>query len=165
MYFSFTFAGTDFRHDVPIGLIGFTLRKEMERHGMVQREVRKAEEERRRVALNKQAVAMNKQGSWTWWESMQERALTWQNIWSMEGHQIKFLLCSVYDVLPTPLNLHPCGLAESPSWLCGRQANLEHVPLLMSVKSGRWENPVATQPDPDTVGWCGAGKKEAETTF
>ncbi|KAK0147667.1 hypothetical protein N1851_012857 [Merluccius polli] len=50
---------------------------------------------------------MNKQGSWTRWDSVQERALTWQNIWSMEGHWIKFLLPS-------------CTL-------CGRPANLEHV--------------------------------------
>ncbi|KAK0146717.1 hypothetical protein N1851_013925 [Merluccius polli] len=75
-----------------------------ERHGMVQREVHKAEAERRCV----KAVAMNKQGSWTWWESMLEKALTWQEIWSMEGHRIKFLLCSVCDVLPTPSNLHTC---------------------------------------------------------
>ena len=34
-----------------------------ERHGMLQREVRKAEEERQHV----KAVAMNKQGSWTRW--------------------------------------------------------------------------------------------------
>ncbi|KAK0144509.1 hypothetical protein N1851_017138 [Merluccius polli] len=32
---------------------------------------------------------MNKQGSWTRWESVRERALTWQDIWSMEGHRIK----------------------------------------------------------------------------
>ena len=95
-----------------------------ERRGMVQREVRKAEEENRHV----KAVAMNKQGSWTRWESVRERALTWQDIWKMEGHRIKFLLCSVYDVLPTPSNLHTWGLVESPSCkLCGRIANLEHV--------------------------------------
>lgn len=91
---------------------------------MVQREVRKAEEESRHV----KAVAMNKQGSWTRWRSTRERALTWQDIWSMEGHRIKFLLCSVYDILPIPSNLHSWGLAESPSCpLCRRPANLEHV--------------------------------------
>ncbi|KAK0140082.1 hypothetical protein N1851_022967 [Merluccius polli] len=60
---------------------------------MVQRKVHKAEEEGRRV----KAVAMNKQGNWTRWESVRERALTWQNIWSMEGHRIKFLLCSMFE--------------------------------------------------------------------
>lgn len=65
-----------------------------ERRCMVQREVRKVEEESRQV----KAVAMNKQGSWTKWESVRERALTWQDIRSMEAHRIKFLLCSVYGV-------------------------------------------------------------------
>ena len=95
-----------------------------ERRGLVQKEVRRVEEESRHV----KAVAMNKQGSWTRWESARERALTWQDIWSMEGHRIKFLLCSVYDVLPTPSNLHTWGMVESPSCkLCGRTANLEHI--------------------------------------
>ena len=90
----------------------------------MQRESRKAEEETRHV----KAVAMKKQGSWTRWEGVRERALTWQDIWSMEEHRVKFLLCSVYDVLPTPSNLHTWGLAESPScMLCGKPANLEHV--------------------------------------
>lgn len=90
----------------------------------VQREVQKAEEESRQV----KAIAMNKQGRWTKWEIVRERALTWQDIWSMEAHRIKFLLCSVYDVLPTPSNLHTWGLPESPScMLCGSPANLEHI--------------------------------------
>ncbi len=46
----------------------------------------------------------------------------------MEGHRIKFLMCSVYDFQPTPSNLHIWGMAESPSCtLCRKQANLEHV--------------------------------------
>ncbi|XP_061778568.1 uncharacterized protein LOC133569990 [Nerophis ophidion] len=95
-----------------------------ERRGLVQREVRKAEEESRHV----KAVTMNKQGSWTRWESVKDRSLTWKDIWSMEGHRIKFLLCSTYDVLPTPSNLHTWGMVESPSCtLCGKIANLEHV--------------------------------------
>ncbi|XP_056314571.1 uncharacterized protein LOC130229674 [Danio aesculapii] len=95
-----------------------------ERRWLIQREVRKAEEETRQV----KAVGMKKQGSWTRWEGVRERALTWQDIWSMEGQRIKFLLCSVYDVLPTPSNLHIWGMVERPSCsLCGKQANLEHV--------------------------------------
>ncbi|KAL0172855.1 hypothetical protein M9458_033166, partial [Cirrhinus mrigala] len=95
-----------------------------ERCSMVQREVRKAEEEARHV----KAVAMKKQGSWTRWDGVQERALTWQDIWSMEGRRIKFLMCSVYNVLPTPSNLHIWRMADIPSCtLCGKQANLEHI--------------------------------------
>ncbi len=52
----------------------------------------------------------------------------WQDIWTMEGHRIKFLMCSVNDFQPTPSNLHIWGMTESPSCtLCGKQANLEHV--------------------------------------
>lgn len=47
----------------------------------MQKEVHKTEEESKQV----KAVAMNKLGSWTRWESVQERTLTWQDIWSMEG--------------------------------------------------------------------------------
>lgn len=47
-----------------------------ERQGMVQKEIRRVEEESRQA----RAVAMGKQGSWTRWESVQERALTWHNI-------------------------------------------------------------------------------------
>lgn len=91
---------------------------------MVQKEVRRGEEETRQA----KAVTMGKQGSWTRWEGVQERTLTWQDIWNMEGYRVKFLLSSVYDVLPTPSNLHIWGLAESPGCtLCGKPANLEHV--------------------------------------
>lgn len=85
---------------------------------MVQREVCKAEEDSRHV----KAVAMNKQGSWSMdegWENVRESALTWQDIWSMEGNRIQFLRCSM--CLPTPSNLHTWGWADSPNCtLCGR---------------------------------------------
>lgn len=75
---------------------------------------------------------------------MKQRALTWQDIWSMED-RIKFLMCSVYDVLPTPSNLHTSGLVESPSCtLCVRTTNLEHVlsPCQSSLADGefRWRH-------------------------
>ena len=75
---------------------------------MVQRKVHKAEEEGRRV----KAVAMNKQGNWTRWESVRERALTWQNIWSMEGHRIKFLLCSMYVLSECWTHQSPTGISD-----------------------------------------------------
>lgn len=56
---------------------------------------------------------MKQKRSWTWWEEVQERSLNWQDVWSMDQHQLKFLLCSVNDVLLTPKNLHRCELSES----------------------------------------------------
>lgn len=101
-----------------------------EGRGLVQREVSKAED---------------KQGSWTRWEHVKGRALTQQDIWSMEGNQIKFLLCSVYDVLPTPSNLHTWGLSENFGCThCGRLANLEHVlsswPSSLADGKYRWRH-------------------------
>lgn len=61
------------------------------------------------------------------WESVWERVLTWQDIWNMKEHLIKFLF-SIFSVLPTPSNLHTWGLSESHSCtLCERPANLELV--------------------------------------
>lgn len=71
---------------------------------------------------------MKKHGSWMRWESARDRAFTWLDVWSVGRHQVKFLLCSVDDVLLTPSNVHTWGLAESPNCtLCRRPANLEHV--------------------------------------
>lgn len=50
------------------------------------------------------AVGMRQQGSWTCWEGARERKITWAKIWMMEASRIKFLLRSVYDVLPSLTN-------------------------------------------------------------
>lgn len=68
---------------------------------MVQNEIRVAHEEVRQA----RAVAMRRQGSWTWLNNGYGRSLGWRDIWNMKGHQIDCLLCSVYDVLLTPKNL------------------------------------------------------------
>ncbi|KAJ7998421.1 hypothetical protein DPEC_G00204760 [Dallia pectoralis] len=81
---------------------------------------------------------MKQQGSWTRWEGVRGRSLSWMDIWNMEGHRIKFLLSSVYDVLPTPTNLQRWKLTEDPSCaLCKRPANLEHI--LSSCRAGLTE--------------------------
>lgn len=80
-----------------------------DRRGIVQREVRKAEEESSHVKY----AAKNKQGSWMSWEIVRERVLTWHDIWNMEEHRIKFLLCSIYDVLPSPTNLRRATAART----------------------------------------------------
>lgn len=95
-----------------------------DRRGMVQKEIRAVEEEGRQA----KAVAMKQQGSWTQWDSVRGRSLSWKDIWNMEGHRIKFLLSSVYDVLPTPTNLQRWRLTEDPFCAqCKRPANLEHI--------------------------------------
>lgn len=71
------------------------------------KEVWAVEEEARQV--------MSQQGSWIQWDSVQGRSLSWKDIWNMEGNRIKFLLSSIYDVLPRPTNLHRWRLADEPS--------------------------------------------------
>ena len=52
------------------------------------------------------AVGQRKQGAWTKWESEKYRAVTWSDLKHMEPQQLSFLIKAVYDVLPTPVNLH-----------------------------------------------------------
>ncbi|XP_052237947.1 uncharacterized protein LOC127849270 [Dreissena polymorpha] len=95
----------------------------MERRRMVQDEVRAAEEEDRRA----KAVAMGAQGAWTKWTTT-ERKLTWADIWSYEPLRIAFLLRSVYDLLPSPSNLHRWGLQDHPKCqLCDKTGTMEHI--------------------------------------
>lgn len=108
-----------------------------QRRELVQKEVRQQEEESRQT----RAVAMRKQGSWLHWEGARSRKLTWGDIWHMDGQRVRFLLKSVYDVLPSPTNLHTWGITSDPSCkLCQRPANLEHVlsSCRIALRDGRY---------------------------
>ena len=59
-------------------------------------------EESKRLAI---AMAQPKQGAWTKWENTKDRTIKWSNIKQMERKQLSFLIKSVYDILPTPVNL------------------------------------------------------------
>ena len=52
------------------------------------------------------AVGQRKQGAWTKWENAKDRAVTWRDLKHMEPKKLSFLIKAVYDVLPTPVNLH-----------------------------------------------------------
>ncbi len=54
--------------------------------------------------------------------------MTWAELWKAEPQQIKFLIQAVYDVLPSPSNLHIWSKVESPACpLCFRRGTLEHI--------------------------------------
>lgn len=94
-----------------------------ERRSMVQEEVRAAEEEDRRA----KAVSMGAQGAWTKWTTT-SRKLTWADLWRYEPLRIAFLLRSVYDLLPSPYNLHRWGLQDNPKChLCDKTGSMEHI--------------------------------------
>lgn len=91
---------------------------------LVQEEVRAAVEETRTC----KAVGMKQQGAWTRWENAVERKVTWADLWKAEPHRIKFLIQAVYDVLPSPSNLHTWGIADTPACpLCSKRGTLEHI--------------------------------------
>ena len=91
---------------------------------LVQEEVRAAVEETRTC----KAVGMKQQGAWTRWENAVERRVTWAELWKAEPQRIKFLIQAVYDVLPSPSNLHIWGIAETPACpLCSKRGTLEHI--------------------------------------
>ena len=95
-----------------------------EQRGMVQDEVRGMVEEERCV----RAAAQSQQGRWTTWENAMERKFTWKDLWSMDSARLKFILGSVYDVLPSPANLVQWGVKEDASCLlCGSRGSLQHI--------------------------------------
>ncbi|XP_051928401.1 uncharacterized protein LOC127604984 [Hippocampus zosterae] len=98
--------------------------KGMEGRRLVQDEVRAAVEYTRTC----KAVGMKQQGAWTRWENAVERKVTWAELWKAEPQRVKFLIQAVYDVLPSPSNLHTWGIAETPACpLCSKRGTLEHI--------------------------------------
>ena len=74
------------------------------------------------------AVGQRKQGAWIKWESAKDRAVTWWDLKHMEPKKLSFLIKAVYDVLPTPVNLHAWGLTTSDRCrACGKTASLKHI--------------------------------------
>ncbi|XP_035683116.1 uncharacterized protein LOC118420431 [Branchiostoma floridae] len=94
-----------------------------ERREMIQKEVRQREEELRRA----RAVGQGVQGAWTKWEGVRERRIAWKELFR-EPLKTTFLLKSVYDLLPTAVNLKRWGKRdEDRCVLCGKKGNLSHI--------------------------------------
>ncbi len=79
-----------------------------EKRVLVSEEIRVKEEELRHA----KAAGLALQGGWIRWESVEPRALTWSNIWSMEPMLFRFTIRATYDVLPSPTNLSIWGLSN-----------------------------------------------------
>ena len=76
--------------------------KGKERCQLIQEEVREGVEE---VSYCKM-VGLSQQGAWTRWEDVEKKRITWSDCWRLDFSEIRFLIKSVYDVLPSPTNLH-----------------------------------------------------------
>ncbi|KAI8493296.1 hypothetical protein Bbelb_293000 [Branchiostoma belcheri] len=105
-----------------------------ERRELIQKEVRQQEEEVRRS----RAVSQGVQGAWTRWEGVRERKVMWNELMYSEPLKIRFLLKSVYDLLPTAANLKRWRKKdEDKCELCGKTGNLSHVLTSCPVALGK----------------------------
>ncbi|XP_049336392.1 uncharacterized protein LOC125802421 [Astyanax mexicanus] len=112
-----------------------------ERHHLIQEEVRAGVEEERLSRV----VGLRQQGAWTRWESALKRRITWTNILQPDFQRVRFLVQAVYDVLPSPANLHVWGKSETPSCpLCSGRGSLEHLlsgcPKALADGRYRWRH-------------------------
>ena len=112
-----------------------------EKRKMVQDEIRKEEEEIRLAKM----VAMSHQGAWTRWENIDQRKISWSELWRSDPTRIRFLVQSTYNVLPSPVNLYLWKLADSPiCQLCQGNGTLEHIlsscPRALGEGRYRWRH-------------------------
>ena len=94
-----------------------------ERRKLVVEEVRRQEE----TARSAKAVSLAKQGQWTRWEGLERRKINWSELWQMEASNISFIIRAVYDVLPSPKNLHQWYGEDPTCPLCPAPATLRHI--------------------------------------
>lgn len=95
-----------------------------ERKGMVVSEVTRMEEERYKI----KAVSLGQQGSWTTWEGVVSRNITWAELWKIPQARLSFLIRSTYNTLSCPCNLHQWFGSEEGCTLCNTpNANLQHI--------------------------------------
>ena len=79
------------------------------------------------------------------------------DLWKAEPYRIRFLVCSVYDVLPSPTNLRIWRLSDSPECqLCKGCGTLEHIlsscPKALGDGRYRWRHDLVLKVIADTVG-------------
>ncbi len=68
-----------------------------------------------------------KQGSWTRWDVVEWRKITWNEMWSMEANILRFTIRATYDVLPSPTNLHLWMGEDQACPLCAVPATLKKI--------------------------------------
>ena len=92
------------------------------KRSMIMSTIRETEEERRRIRM----AGLAKQGASTRWE-VPERKLTHRDIINTSEANFKFLIKSVYDLLPTPANKNMWYNTNESCKLCGGAATLNHI--------------------------------------
>ena len=104
---------------------------------------------------------------WTWIKlDLPERELTWAELWRKDQFRISFLLRSVYDKLPSSVNLHQWGLVVDPNCkLYGKRETMVHIlpGCQVALTKGRYIQ-MSTWKSPARASWCAGGGEEKETT-
>ena len=79
-------------------------------------------------------VGPSQQGAWTRWEGVEEKRITWSDRWQPDLSEIRFLIKSVYDVLPIPTNLHIWEERDPPivKYVLGK--DLYNISLVVAQK-------------------------------
>ena len=104
---------------------------------MIIKVVREKEEEERIVKM----TTLSKQGSHNMkWEAPQRR-LNQSDLITMPDERLKFLIKSVYDLLPTPANKSKWFNSEETCLLCGENGTLNHIlaGCKVSLSQGRYK--------------------------
>ena len=89
---------------------------------LITEEIRKKEEESREVRM----ITLAKQGASTRWE-VPERSISQWDLMKTSDASFKFLVKSVYDLLPTPSNKNTWFGTEEKCALCGQEGTLNHI--------------------------------------
>ena len=93
-----------------------------EQRDMIIKTVREKEEERRLVKMTQ----LSKQGQNLRWE-VPQRQIKANELIRMSDDSLKFLIKSVYDLLPTPANKNQWFGTTEVCLLCGENATLNHI--------------------------------------
>ena len=95
------------------------------RRELVVEAVKEKEEEYRFAKAVQQGV----QGAWTRWEGVEQRKVSWNDLWSMSSGAVRFMISSTFDVLPSPVNLQRWGIVEDGGCrVCNKaKGSLEHT--------------------------------------
>ena len=103
---------------------------------MITEEARHLEEEKRQQT----AACFVKQCTWTQWDEVEQRIISWQSLLKMEPLRLSFLLRSTYDLLPTATNLKQWGMLDNDiCQMCNEtRATLEHVLSVCSRSLSRF---------------------------
>ncbi|RXN29065.1 hypothetical protein ROHU_018794 [Labeo rohita] len=112
-----------------------------QRKEMVVAEVTRMEEDRYKI----KAVSQGRQGSWTTWEGIMNRNISWTDVWKIPQARLSFLIRSTYNMLPCPRNLHQWFGSEESCALCNApNASLQHIlsgcKIALSQGRYRWRH-------------------------